>query len=335
MRILRLLVAVIAVLGLGGAGYWYFLTQKAASLPAGFASGNGRIEADQIDISTRIPGRVAEILVREGDMVAQGQRLAVMDTRELAAEIARAEADVAGADANAEQARAVIEQGKADLTFAKQEYDRAKSLADRGVSSRQTVEQKFAQLTSAQAKANADVAALRAAERSADASRALVAQYQTQMDDAVLTSPVLGRVLYRISQPGEVLAGGGKVLTLLDLSQVYMEVFLPANQATQTSIGAEARIRLDAIPYAIPAFVSFVSPEAQFTPKQVETQDEREKLMFRVKVRVPQELVVANIDRVKTGIRGLAFIRLAGQENASWPVEAGPEIPATAAQPVK
>ena len=335
MRILRLLVAVIAVLGLGGAGYWYFLTQKAASLPAGFASGNGRIEADQIDISTRIPGRVAEILVREGDMVAQGQRLAVMDTRELAAEIARAEADVAGADANAEQARALIEQGKADLTFAKQEYDRAKSLADSGVSSRQTVEQKFAQLTSAQAKANADVAALRAAERSADASRALVAQYQTQMDDAVLTSPVLGRVLYRISQPGEVLAGGGKVLTLLDLSQVYMEVFLPANQATQTSIGAEARIRLDAIPFAIPAFVSFVSPEAQFTPKQVETQDEREKLMFRVKVRVPQELVVANIDRVKTGIRGLAFIRLAGQENASWPVEAGPEIPATAVQPVK
>lgn len=335
MRILRLLVAVIAVLGLGGAGYWYFLTQKVASLPAGFASGNGRIEADQIDISTRIPGRVAEILVREGDMVAQGQRLAVMDTRELAAEIARAEADVAGADANAEQARALIEQGKADLTFAKQEYDRAKSLADSGVSSRQTVEQKFAQLTSAQAKANADVAALRAAERSADASRALVAQYQTQMDDAVLTSPVLGRVLYRISQPGEVLAGGGKVLTLLDLSQVYMEVFLPANQATQTSIGAEARIRLDAIPFAIPAFVSFVSPEAQFTPKQVETQDEREKLMFRVKVRVPQELVVANIDRVKTGIRGLAFIRLAGQENASWPVEAGPEIPATAVQPVK
>lgn len=334
MKILPIVAAAVAALALGGAGYWYYLDQKAAAIPSGFATGNGRIEADQIDIATRIPGRVAEILVREGDMIEKGQRLAIMDTRELESQLARAEADVASADAGAEQARAMIQLGEADLVLARQEYDRAKALVDRGVSAVQTVEQKFAQLTSAVAKGKADTAALHAAERGADASRALVAQYQTQIDDAVLISPVLARVLYRLSQPGEVLAGGGKVLTLLDLSQVYMEVFLPADEAVETSIGTDARIRIDAIPYAIPAFVSFVSPEAQFTPKQVETQDEREKLMFRVKVRVPQELVVANIDRVKTGIRGVAFIRLAGHEKAPWPVEAGPEIPAAEAQPV-
>ena len=149
--------------------------------------------------------------------------------------------------------------------------------------------------------------------------------------DATLTAPVLGRILYRLSQPGEVLGGGGKVITLLDLSQVYMEMFLPADEAMRTGLGAEARIRLDSIPYAIPAYVSFVSPEAQFTPKQVETAEEREKLMFRVKVRLPEELVKAYIDQVKTGLRGVAYIRLAGAEDLPWPVEfVGEPIPADA-----
>lgn len=327
MRLLYAGIALIAVLGIGGGGYWVYQRQQAALIPTGFASGNGRIEADQIDISARIAGRVAEIAVREGDLVQPGQQLALMDTRELIATLARAEADVASADAGTEQARAVIAQGRADITLAKQEYERASALATKGVGAQQVVEQRFAELASAEAKGNAEVAALHAAERGADAARAQVGQYEAQMADTVLVSPVLGRVLYRLSQPGEVLAAGGKVLTLVDLSQVYMEVFLSAEDATQTNIGAEARIRLDAVPYAIPAFVSFVSPEAQFTPKQVETRDEREKLMFRVKVRVPQDLVVANIDRVKTGLRGLAFVRLAGQDGA-WPQEAGPELPA-------
>ena len=172
---------------------------------------------------------------------------------------------------------------------------------------------------------------LNTSERGVDAALALVTQYETQIADATLTAPVLGRILYRLSQPGEVLGGGGKVITLLDLSQVYMEMFLPADEAMRTGLGAEARIRLDSIPYAIPAYVSFVSPEAQFTPKQVETAEEREKLMFRVKVRLPEELVKAYIDQVKTGLRGVAYIRLAGAEDLPWPVEfVGEPIPADA-----
>ena len=159
----------------------------------------------------------------------------------------------------------------------------------------------------------------------------MVAQYATQIDDATLYAPTLGRILYRLAQPGEVLGGGGKVITLLDLSQVYMEMFLPANEAMRTGLGAEARIKLDSLPYAIPAIVSFVSPEAQFTPKQVETRDEREKLMFRVKVRLPKELVEAYIDQVKTGLRGVAFIRLAGAEELAWPSDiVGEPVPADA-----
>jgi len=133
---------------------------------------------------------------------------------------------------------------------------------------------------------------------------------QTKIDDSTLKSSVMGRVLYRLAHPEEVLGNGGKVLTLLDLANVYMEIFLSSAQAHHVAIGAQARIKLDILDFAIPATVSFVSPESQFTPKQVETQSERDKLMFRVKVRIPQELVLSHIEEVKTGVRGVAFIQI-------------------------
>jgi HlyD family secretion protein len=127
----------------------------------------------------------------------------------------------------------------------------------------------------------------------------------------------MGRVLYRLARPGEVLAAGGTALTLVDLSNVYMEVFLPSRQAARLPIGAEGRIVPDGADFAIPATVSFVSPEAQFTPKQVETRSERDKLMFRVKVQIPPERVIRHIELVKTGIRGVAYVRL--DDSIAWP----------------
>lgn len=133
---------------------------------------------------------------------------------------------------------------------------------------------------------------------------------------------MLGRVLYRLAEPGEVLSAGGKVLTIVNLTDVYMEIYLPAADAHRVSIGSEARIKLDIVDFAVPAKVSFVSPELQFTPKQVETRSEREKLMFRVKVRVPSELIRKYIDRVKTGVRGVAYVRLnnpGAEPQPAWP----------------
>lgn len=331
MKYLRPGIAVIVALAAIAAIGWTLWGQTADSLPDGFASGNGRLEADQIDIATKVPGRVAEIRVREGELVQPGDILAVMDTRELKAQMARASADAARAASQVEEVRALIEQRRAELVLAEDEFTRASQLAERGVNAQSVVDQKKARLATAEAALHASLAQLNTAERGVEAADALVAQYETQVEDATLTAPVLGRILYRLSQPGEVLGGGGKVVTLLDLSQVYMEMFLPADQAMRTGLGAEARIRLDSIPFAIPAYVSFVSPEAQFTPKQVETADEREKLMFRVKVRLPEELVQAYIEQVKTGLRGVAYIRLAGAEDLAWPPEfVGQPIPADA-----
>ena len=331
MKYLRPAAFAVVVLAAIAAIAWYVWDQNVSGLPDGFAMGNGRLEADQIDIATRMPGRIAEIRVSEGELVQAGDVLAVMDTRELEAQLARARADAARAASQVEEVRALIELRRAEQTQAEDDCARAIELADRGVNPQVVVDHQRIRLATAVAALNAALAQLNSAQLGVEAASALVAQIETQVGDATLIAPVLGRVLYRLAQPGEVLGGGGKVITLLDLSQVYLEMFLPADQAMRTGLGAEARIRLDSIPYAVPAYVSFVSPEAQFTPKQVETADEREKLMFRVKVRLPEELVAANIEQVKTGLRGVAFIRLAGAEDLPWPVEfVGPPIPADA-----
>lgn len=331
MKYLRPVIASLVVLAAIAAIGWYFWNENTGGLPTGFATGNGRIEADQIDIASKMPGRIAEIRVSEGELVQPGDVLVVMDTRELEAQLARAKADTARAASQVEEVRAMIELRRAERALAEDEFARANELTERGVSSRAIADQQKTRLATSEAALNASLAQLNTAERGVEAAAALVMQFEAQVADATLTAPVLGRILYRLAQPGEVLGGGGKVITLLDLSQVYMEMFLPADQAMRTGLGAEARIRLDSIPYAIPAYVSFVSPEAQFTPKQVETAAEREKLMFRVKVRLPEELVKAYIEQVKTGLRGVAYIRLAGAEAEPWPAEyVGQPIPADA-----
>ncbi len=308
----------LAVIGAGLA--WQYL--QAPQSPAGFASGNGRIEAVQVDISTKIAGRVEIILAEEGDLVEPGQTLAKIDTDQLQAQLLRAEADIASAESQVASARASIAQAEAEQILAEQELSRAHELVKKGHTSKETYDTRVSDVAVAKANLEAAEAALVSRQRNVDAARADATEIQTQIDDATLVSPTIGRVLYRLAEPGEVLGSGGKVLTLVNLADVYMEVFLPSAQAHRVAIGAEARVKLDILDFAIPAAVSFVSPESQFTPKQVETPSERDKLMFRVKVRVPQELVLNHIDHVKTGVRGVAYIRLAaqpGEEPSPWP----------------
>ena len=173
-------------------------------------------------------------------------------------------------------------------------------------------------MKTAQAALDEEKAKLNTAIQSVEVDKAEVKHTQTRIDDSVLKSPVKGRVLYRLAEEGEVLASGGKVLTLLNLEDVYMDLYLPGQEAARIKYGDEARIVLDAAPGRVaPAKVTFVSPEAQFTPKQVETRSERDKLMFRVKIQVPPELVMPYIDRIKTGIRGVGYVRY--DDAVAWP----------------
>ncbi|MEM5536037.1 HlyD family efflux transporter periplasmic adaptor subunit [Neptuniibacter pectenicola] len=319
MKRIIIVVALILVAAGGGLLWQYF---QAPALPADIASGNGRIEAVQVDIATKIAGRVESVVAQEGDLVTEGQVVATIDTAQLKAQLLRAEAVIASAESQVAAAEASIAQAKAKLILAEQELSRARELVKKGHTSKEAYDTHVSDVAVAKANLKAAEATLISQQRNVDAARADAQGIQTQIDDATLVSPSLGRVLYRLSEPGEVLGSGGKVLTLVNLSDVYMETFLPSSQAHRVSIGAEARVKLDILDVAIPATVSFVSPESQFTPKEVETASEREKLMFRVKVRVPETLVQAYIDRVKTGVRGVAYIRLAplpGDELSAWP----------------
>ncbi len=192
-------------------------------------------------------------------------------------------------------------------------------LFDRGFGTEEEVDRRRSARDAASAGLAAAQASLNAAERQADAAREQQREIATRIDDAEIAAPVTGRVLYRLAEPGEVLASGSRVVTLVDLSRIYMEIYLPTAQAARVAIGAEARIALDGVDLVIPAQVSFVSPEAQFTPEHVETLDVRADLMFRVRLRVPQDLIERNIDYVKTGMRGVGHIRLAGSEEVRWP----------------
>ncbi len=339
-------VLVAIVLILAGAGYYAWQQLRPPALPAGFAAGNGRIEATEIDIAAKIPGRIKDILVDEGDFVSAGQVLAHMDTNTLDAQRREAEAQLQRAiigvqtaeslvtqrQAERAAAAAVIVQRQAELDAAQRRFARSDVLAPRGAIPMQTLDDDRARVTAAQAAvstafaqaAAADAAIGQArsqvvdAKAAIDAARATIERIQADIDDSTLRSPRDGRVQYRVAQPGEVLAAGGRVLNFVDLSDVYMTFYLPTEQAGKIALGAEARIVLDAAPlFVIPAKISFVSDVAQFTPKAVETAVERQKLMFRIKAQLPPELLRKYIRLVKTGLPGIAYVRL--DPKAEWP----------------
>jgi len=343
-----------AVVAAGVAAGWFWLQRQQTALPASFASANGRIEATEYDIATKIAGRIEAVLAAEGDRVAAGQVLVRMDVQDLQAGLRQAEAQIRQAredkrqalalvnqqQANIKQAAAAVAQRESELVMAQKDYERAQALLKKELIAKQEFEQDQTRLRTAEAtlaqeqakklvaEALLNQAAAQIDQRDAviDAALANLQKLKVEINDTVLKSPIEGRVLYRLAEPGEVLAAGGKVLTILQLTDVYMTVFLPTTLAGRLHVGAEARIILDAAPqYVIPASVSFVAPRSQFTPKEVETKSERDKLMFRVKVKIAPELLTKYIERVRTGLPGVAYVRL---DNAvPWPENLQVKLP--------
>lgn len=314
-RIGLLVFLAIVILAAGGG---YYVYQHRQTLPAGILAANGRIEATEVDVAAKYAGRVAEVLVEEGDFVRQGQVLARMDVQETEASLRSAQAQAEQAQRSYEQAKHVVEQRRGELDLAVKELERDETLLTKGFATQQKVDQQRTAKVTSEAALNAALSAVAAYEAAIRSAKAEVDRLTRQVVDGTLTAPRSGRVLYRLAEPGEVLAAGGKVLTLLDLSDVYMTVFLPAAAAGKVGLGADARLLLEPIPdLAIPAKVSFISARAQFTPKQVETQSERDRMMFRTKVRIPTELVQKYMEQAKTGVTGVAYVRI--DPNTPWP----------------
>jgi HlyD family secretion protein len=310
--------AMLVVLAVGGtAGGWWWL-HRAPPLPAGIAFGNGRLEADPIDIATKFAGRIAELHVDEGSMVSAGQVLAVMDTRDLQASLKKAEAQVEQVNRAIVEANANVAQSHTQVVLAQQQMDRAEQLLKNGWTTHEVFDQRRQQLESAQAAESAAQARVRAADSILNAAMHDVELYKVNIADNTLVAPRDGRIEYRIANVGEVLPAGGKVFTMLDVGYVYMDIYLPTATVGHVKVGNDARIVLDAYPdRPIPAKVTFIAAQAQFTPKMVETQTERDKLMFRVRVRIDPQLSREHGDAVRSGVPGMAYVKF--DSTIEWP----------------
>lgn len=320
--------------------------QREPEIPAGFVVGNGRIEATEVYVATRLPGRVKAILVDEGAFVNEGDVLALVDLESIEAQrqeavarlqqalegVATAKAQVALRRGEHASALALSTQRESELLSAQRRYKRSEELFTKGFISAQVIDNERAQveiLTASQAAAKSQVAVSEAAIGLAEtlvtsaranvaAVKAAIARIEADLSDHELRAPRNGRVQYLLARPGEVLGSAGKVLSLVDLTDVYMTFFLPEALAGKVPIGTEVRLILDAAPsFVIPAKLSFVSSVAQFTPKAVETASEREKLMFRVRARIDRDLLLRHQEQVKTGLPGVAWVRI--DSNAVWP----------------
>jgi HlyD family secretion protein len=332
----RKLFIVLAIIVVGGAAAaWYFL--RAPDLPPGFASGNGRLEATDYYIAAKRPGRIKEVLVDEGDTVQTGQVVARMDTEELEAALRQSEAKILAAQAKIKVAQAdkayaeaQVEVRRADSAYARSTYARSQGLVKRGAVSEQEAEIDLArksateaQVLGAKSQVAQSVSQIEAARADVVAGRAEADRLRAEIKDAVLVSPIRARIETRLAEPGEVVASGGRVLSMLDLSDVYMYVFLPERVSGKIPMGSEARIVLDAAPdRPIRATVSYISPEAQFTPKTVETAEERYNLTFRVKLQIPAARLKDVEAFVKSGVPGIGYVRT--DPNASWPAKLQP-----------
>lgn len=321
---------------------------------AGFISGNGRIEAIEIDIATKLAGRVETVLVDEGDFVKADEPLAQMQidvlkaqrdeaqaqSRQAVAAVASAEAQVLARRSDKVAADALVGQRESELDAQRRRLARAETLTAKGVLTAQELEDDRVLVRSAQAAltgATAQVAAAQAAITAAEslvigagftvaASKATIARVEADIQDSLIKAPRDGRVQFRVAQPGEVLPAGGKVLNLVDLSDVYMTFFLPETVVGKVPLDSEVHVILDAAnQYVIPADVSYVSSTAQFTPKSVETASERQKLMFRVKAQFRHDLLQKHIKLVKTGLPGVVWVKI--DPHAKWPENLQTKVP--------
>jgi HlyD family secretion protein len=304
---------------------------RGQTLPEGIVKSNGRIEATQLDVSSKYAGRLSEVTVDEGYSVTQGQMIAKLASPEYEAQLRAAQANVQNANNALTAAEAEITSRQSQLEFSKTDFARGQELIKTGYITKQSFDQRRRNYDAAAAAVTAATAQRDQAKSAIKNSEAEVERIQSIITDLTLVSPRNGRVQYLLARAGEVVAAGAPIVTILDLTDVYMTIFLPAADAGRLSIGDEARIILDPVPdYIIPAKVSFVAADAQFTPKTVETKDERTKLTFRIKLQVDPTVLQTFYKKVKTGIRGMGFVRTKGK--VDWPAELQVKLPSPEAK---
>lgn len=328
--IVKILIAVLVVY----AGYAYYKSHKVSETNYDtdlYASGNGRLEATEVSINAKFSERIEKLYVNEGDVVTAGQPVAKMKTDTMKAEYDEAMMNAASAAHDIQVksqavnvAKCDVASSQANLAATQSRYTRSSELVKSGAISRQTYDDDAARYKSARSTFSSSqenvrlaVATLAQAKANAEAAKAHAAVLASKLKEETLYAPRNGRIQYRVAREGEVVSEGGRVFSMWDMDDVYMTFYVSEYAAGRIKLGAEALIVMDSDrDHPIPAKISYVATVAQFTPKTVETKDERSKLMFRIKAKVDPS-VVANNPELKAGVPGVAWVKF--DANTPWP----------------
>lgn len=348
----KLLLATLLVMAAGGAYLWHQIKGEQTEL-SGIASVNGRLELERLDIATLYAGRVEEMYVKEGQNIEKNQPLARLSSTQSQNQVNSAEAQISAAKAQVESAKAqklraseAVARANAEMVAQQQqvsvtklELENAKKLRRENLVSASELERRQASYkaalaaveTAKAAKAEAQAAVNQAqagvsqAQAGVSQAEAMASQATSQNDDMLIRSPIAGRVEYRIVDVGNVVGMGAKVVSLLDTTDVYLNVFLPAYQSNSLKIGEEARIKIDGSDYVFPAQIGYVASDAQFTPKSVETMEERTKLMFKVKLQLSEEMAKQYAGFFKGGMTAMGYVKY--DHSIDWPESLAVKLP--------
>ncbi|KND83174.1 hemolysin D [Aggregatibacter actinomycetemcomitans serotype b str. SCC4092] len=304
------------IIGAVGFAIWKNRQLQASELN-GIAAVNGRLELKRLDIATLYPGRVEEILVQESNEVKRNQPLARLSSSISQAQVSAAQAQKKRAE------ESVARQQQVNVT--KLELNNAQKLRLDNLISSSELEHRQAAYKASLAAVNTTQAAKAEAQAAVAQAQAQLEQAQSQNTDMLIKAPKDGRVEYQIAEVGNVLGAGGKVVSLLDPTDTYINVFLTAPQMNQLKLGDEARIVIDGMDAVFPANITFIANNAQFTPKSVETTEERAKLMFKVKLQLPVDIALKYKLLLKGGMTGLGYVKY--DQQAQWPAQLNVRLP--------
>ena len=308
-RLLRGAAALLILLILGVAGFYasrIFAPRSSATLPV-----TGTVEATQVDVSTKIVGRILSLRVRAGDRVTEGQLLVRLDDAELSADVDRSTAALHAAEAQLrdllagarqeeiEQAREALRSATATRVWTERDFRRVEELFKKEMVAAQDVDrarQAYEVAVAQERSARANLQLLEAGPRphQVEAARAQVTQAKGVLDlarsrlrETTMVAPINGIVLRKNMEAGETANPGVSILTLMDPTDLWLRTYVAETDVGRLKLGMSARIKVDAFKDRhFPGRITEIASEAEFTPKNVQTQKERVNLVFRIKVAV-------------------------------------------------
>jgi HlyD family secretion protein len=283
--------------------FYGFLSHKQDDL----IKGNGRVESREIAVATKFSGRLSEVYVDEGDSVESGQLLATIDSRSLASDIEAQKAKSEEILRNITSVEADIKATGSDIKFYKKEVERTKILMKQNFSSQLELDRNNNYLDKSEAKLLGLVAEKKGLQASYQSILASINTMAINLGDMEIYAPTSGIILYKLIENGEILDAGGKLFIMYNPDDLYMTIYMSSEKAGQVKLGDMAKVKLDAYPSKIfDTKVTFVAENAEFTPKEVETYKEREKLVFRIKLTFNDN----SLREAKPGMPGDGYIKL-------------------------